>query len=186
MEDNEIMDLYWKRDESAIQETDHKYHGYCFSIADHIIGSHEDAEECVNDTWLNTWNAIPPERPSMFQTWLGKVCRNLSINVYEKMHAQKRGSGETEAAADELAEVLSNGMDSEKELDAVYLKDSINAFLSQEYKQARIFFVQRYWYMLSVKEIAEENHTGESRVKMRLSRTRSRLKDYLREEGYAV
>lgn len=93
MEDSEIIDLYWKRDESAIQETDHKYHRYCFSIADHIIDSHEDAEECVNDTWLNTWNAIPPERPSMFQTWLGWE-RSAAISPSTSMKRCMHRNGE--------------------------------------------------------------------------------------------
>lgn len=183
-EDNEIIDLYWHRDETAIQETDAKYHRYCFYIAKHITNDKEDSEECISDTWLSAWNAIPPERPDQLQTWLGCVCRNLAINLYEKNHAQKRNNGETDAAADELAEILSNGTDSEQELIAKELSEEINRFLNRLDSQTRIFFVQRYWYLLSIKEIAAQNHASQSKVKMTLLRTREKLRSYLQEEGY--
>ena len=101
MEDSAIIDLYWAREERALSETDAKYGGYCRSIAHNILKNREDSEECVNDTWLHTWNAIPPGKPEFLAGFLGKIVRNLSISKYRAGHAQKRGSGETQALLDE-------------------------------------------------------------------------------------
>lgn len=90
MEDLQIVNLYWKRDERAIQETERKYGGYCYSIALNILSDNEDAEECVNDTYHQTWKSIPPNRPKSLKAWLGKICRNLALNLWNKNHAQKR------------------------------------------------------------------------------------------------
>ena len=170
MEDFEIVEMYWDRDENAITETDRKYGKYCRKIAFSIVTNKEDMEECVNDTYLQTWNSLPPQRPERLSTYLGKICRNISINLYEKLTAEKRGGNETDACLDELSELIGGSSEVEEQLDLT----------------VRTVFVQRYWYMMSVKEIAKENRMSDSNVKMTLSRTRDKLKVYLEEEGYCI
>jgi len=186
MEDFEIVEMYWDRDENAITETDRKYGKYCRKIAFSIVTNKEDMEECVNDTYLQTWNSLPPQRPERLSTYLGKICRNISINLYEKLTAEKRGGNETDACLDELSELIGGSSEVEEQLDLTVLTDLINKFLKKCEKQARTVFVQRYWYMMSVKEIAKENRMSDSNVKMTLSRTRDKLKVYLKEEGYCI
>ena len=186
MEDFEIVEMYWDRDENAITETDRKYGKYCRKIAFSIVTNKEDMEECVNDTYLQTWNSLPPQRPERLSTYLGKICRNISINLYEKLTAEKRGGNETDACLDELSELIGGSSEVEEQLDLTVLTDLINKFLKRCEKQARTVFVQRYWYMMSVKEIAKENRMSDSNVKMTLSRTREKLKLYLEEEGYSI
>ena len=186
MEDFEIVELYWDRNENAITQTDRKYGKYCRKIAFSIVNDREDMEECVNDTYLQTWNSLPPQRPERLSTYLGKICRNISINLYEKLTAEKRGGNETDACLDELSELIGGSSEVEEQLDLTVLTDLINKFLRRCEKQARTVFVQRYWYMMSVKEIAKENRMSDSNVKMTLSRTRDKLKVYLEEEGYCI
>lgn len=186
MEDFEIVELYWDRDENAITQTDRKYGKYCRKIAFSIVNDREDMEECVNDTYLQTWNSLPPQRPEKLSTYLGKICRNISINLYEKLTADKRGGNETDACLDEISELVGGSSEVEEQLDLTVLTDLINKFLRRCEKQARTVFVQRYWYMMSVKEIARENRMSDSNVKMTLSRTREKLKLYLEEEGYSI
>ena len=186
MEDFEIVELYWDRNENAITQTDRKYGKYCRKIAFSIVTNKEDMEECVNDTYLQTWNSLPPQRPEKLSTYLGKICRNISINLYEKLTAEKRGGNETDACLDELGELIGSSSEVEERLDLTVLTDLINKFLKKCEKQARTVFVQRYWYMMSVKEIAKENRMSDSNVKMTLSRTRDKLKVYLEEEGYCI
>lgn len=185
MEDQEIVGLYWQRNEEAIRETERKYGRYCFEIAYHVLYEKESVKECLQDTWIAAWDSIPPHRPENLRTYLGKIVRNLAINTYEKMNAQKRRGAETELALDELSEVIGKPSDVEEYVKEEMLKDSINRFLRRCEKETRIFFIQRYWYMMSVEEIAKENKVTVSKVKMNLSRTRERLRDHLREEGYS-
>ena len=200
MQDEQIVDLYWKRSEEAIRETDKKYGKYCGTIAWNILYSAEDAEECVNDTWMNAWNAMPPHRPGFLKAFLGKITRNLALNLYEKKHAEKRGGGETALALDELAECVGgvpggNGTagvsgsvwDSEgSPEEGMVLTACLNRFLQSMKAEDRKIFVQRYWYMYSVKEIAGNLGLGESKVKMTLLRQREKLKKVLEEEGIPV
>ena len=185
MEDSEIVELYWQRSERAISETMSKYARYLRSIAFRILSNEADSEECVNDTYTHAWTAMPPHRPQKLGPFLGKITRNLALNMYERMTAEKRGAGEVPAALDELSEVI--GKETvQAEVDAVYLSDSINTFLGTLNEQTRKIFVRRYWYMSSIKEIADDYGISESGAKMTLMRTREKLRDYLREEGYAV
>ncbi len=186
MEDFEIVEMYWDRNENAIAQTDRKYGKYCRKIAYSILYNREDTEESVNDTWLQAWNSIPPQRPEKLSAYLGKLCRNISINLYEKLNALKRGGENTDACLDEMAEVVGQSSDVEEHLDLSLLTDCINVFLSRCDKETRTIFVQRYWYMLPVKEIAKENRITESKVKMNLSRCREKLKTFLQEEGYTM
>ena len=156
MLDAEIVELYWSRDESAIKYSDEKYGRYCRKIATSILYSDEDSEECVNDTYLNAWNSMPPSRPERLSTYLGKICRNLAINLYERLTAAKRGGTETESCLDELEEILSSEHDVEEAIDMQMLTQSINTFLAAMSTDNRKIFVKRYWYMASVKEIAKE------------------------------
>ena len=107
MDDNDIIQLYWDRNEQAIRITSDKYGHYCKAIARNILNNEEDAEECVNDTWLHAWNAMPPHRPSLLSTFLGKITRNLSFDLYRKMHRKKRGESQMDAVLDELEECVS-------------------------------------------------------------------------------
>lgn len=128
MEDDKIIALYWARKEEAISETDRKYGSYCRSISFRILNDKEDSEECVNDTWLHTWNAIPPGKPEFLAGFLGKIVRNLSISKYRAGHAQKRGSGETQALLDELEECIPSGKVIEDEIEGRETAAAINSF----------------------------------------------------------
>ena len=186
MEDSEILDLYWVRSEAALSETEKKYGRYCNSIAYRILNDLEDAEECVNDTWLRAWKSIPPKRPNILAVFLGKIVRNLSLNRYEKQNAKKRGGGEIPVILDELEECIPSGMDVEQTVDAKQLTNLLNQFLASIPEEKRRLFVQRYWYLRPVKEIARIQNINESRLKMRLFRIRQQLKEMLESQGYDI
>lgn len=186
MEDSTIVQMYWDRDENAISVTDEKYGAYCLSIARNILGNEEDAEECVNDTYLNTWNSIPTNRPRMLSTYLGKIIRNLSFNQYKKAKAKKRGQGQMPLVLDELTEVLSTKEGPEAEIDRKQLISEINEFLKTLSPKHRRIFVCRYWYADSVKDVALKFGMTENNVSVILSRLRSRFRDYLIESGYEL
>ena len=183
MEEKEIIDLYWARSETAIRETDKKYGKFCHSIAYNILCDHEDSEECVNDTYLQTWNAIPPRRPSKLSAFLGRITRNLALNRYERETAQKRGGGQVEPAVEELAECLPDPNTVERQVENKELAEALNRFLAGLPGEARKIFLRRYWQLCTVKEIAALYGISESKVKMSLMRTRGRLKRFLEQEG---
>lgn len=183
MEDEKIITLYWERDENAIRETDIKYGKYCYTIAHNILHSHEDSEECVNDTWNGAWNAIPPAKPTKLKSFLARITRNIAIDRYRYENAQKR-SAEIEIAIDEYWECIPN-QDASID-DEVVIKRAINGFLSSLDKNTRIIFMRRYWYSMSVKDIADSMHLSESHVSVILHRTRSKFKMYLTKEGIFV
>ena len=184
MEDKDIVDLYWARNESAIMETKDKYESYCGKIAYNILFDFEDAKECVNDTYLKAWNSIPDNRPCKLGLYVGKICRNLAINMFEKYNAQKRSGTETDLTLDELSNVIGDKNNVEEYVDYSNLKESINDFLKTQSKQSRIVFVKRYFYMSSIDEISKECELSLSAVKMSLKRTRDSLKKYLIKQGY--
>lgn len=186
MDDNQIVQMYWDRDEKAILATSEKYGSYCLSIARNILGNHEDAEECVNDTYLNTWNSIPSNRPKMLSTYLGKIVRNLSFNLYKKKKAEKRGSGQITLVLDELSELIADSGTPEDELDCKLLSDAINSFLADLPAEKRKLFVCRYWYADSVKDIAKRFEMTENNVSVALSRLRISLHNYLLESGFEL
>ena len=183
MEDEKIVTLYWKRDEEAIRETDRKYGKYCYAIAYNVLRSHEDSDECVDDTYSSAWNAIPPEKPTSLRCFLARITRNIAIDRYRYGSAQKRGA-EVESAIDEYWECIPNG-DAPME-DELVLKQAINGFLASLDTRSRIVFMRRYWYSMRVKEIADGMRLSESHVSVILHRTRSRFKDYLTKEGIFV
>lgn len=185
MDDKMIVDLYWERSPIAIAETQKKYEKYCHSIAFRILHSNEDAEECVNDTYANAWNAMPPHKPERLSTFLGKLTRNIALNRYYRDHAAKRAP-QTELILHEVEEFLPT-QNSDRELtDEIALKDAINRFLGSLSKQTRIIFVRRYWYLSSVREIAKNLGLSESNVKVILLRTRTQFKAYLEKEGIEI
>ncbi len=185
MDDAKIVQLYFDRNEQAIPATADKYGNYCTSIAKNILGNHEDAEECVNDTYLNTWNAIPPHRPKMLSTFLGKIVRNLAFNRYKHNTADKRGGGEITAVLDELA-----GCVSDNEVEQAYehkeLVAAINDFLSALPAEKRNIFVCRYWYTDSIADISARYDMTHSATSMTLHRLRIKLHNYLIERGYEL
>jgi len=186
MTDAEIIDLYFARCESAIRETSQQYGAYCKTISMNIVRNAEDAEECVNDTYLSAWNSIPPQRPTVFQAFLGRITRNLSLDRYKARKTQKRGGGETAILLDELEYCIPSGNSVEDEVEVGIIGKAIDSFLSSIGKEERIFFVRRYWYADSIAVIAEQFGVSESKVKTGLFRTRNKLKKYLEEEEGVV
>ncbi len=186
MEDSAIVQLYWDRDESAIARSSEKYGSYLRKIAFNILFSRDDGDECVNDTYLKAWDSIPPKKPERLSTYLGKICRNLAINMYERMTASKRGGTNTDVCLDELETVLGTSGDADEHLDMSLLTEAINGFLSSLDSDVRNMFILRYWHMESIKDISKRLGTGESRVKMSLLRARGKLKDYLLKEGFGL
>lgn len=186
MEDHEIIDLYWQRTESAIGETASKYGRLCYLIAYHILGNHRDSEECVNDTYLQAWDSIPPQRPENLPAFLGKIVRNLALNRHKFDSTEKRGGSQVLLALDELTECLPTSDGAEQLIDNLVLVEVLNRFLAGVLPEARIIFLRRYWYFSSVREIAKSLGIGQSKVKMSLLRSWARLKEHLRKEGIFV
>lgn len=186
MEDKEIVELYWARNAHAISETASKYGGYCRSIAKNILGSSEDAEECVNDAYLHAWDSIPPHRPGNLAAYLGKLTRNLSFDRYRYLQADKRHSGEMELVLEELAECVSGADSVEQELDGKELIRTINTFLDTLPRKKCRIFLCRYWYAIPVSEIARRFGMTEGNVSVTLNRIRNQLRTYLTERGYSL
>lgn len=186
MDDSMIIQLYWDRSERAIPATSEKYGNYCTSIARNILGNREDAEECVNDTYWKAWNSIPPHRPGVLAAFLGKITRNLCLNRYRQMHADKRGGGDLPQVLDELAECVSGAEDVESEIDRRELIREINAFLSALSDVKRSIFICRYWYVDSISDIASRFKITENNVSVTLNRLRINLRRYLIERGFEV
>ena len=183
MDDAEIVQLYWDRNEQALAATADKYGRYCASIAENILRSKEDAEECVNDTYLNAWNAMPPRRPPALAAFLGKITRNLSIDRWRKYRAFKRGEGQIERALEELRECVSGTESAEEAAIRKEILTSLNRFLGTLKETERSVFLCRYWYLDSTEEIAEKSGFTVSKVKSMLFRIRKRLYAQLTEEG---
>ncbi len=186
MEDSRIVALYWDRDESALAESERKYGGYCRAIALDILNSREDAAECVNDTWLRAWEAMPPRRPSRLDTFLGKLTRNLSLDRWRALRAQKRGGGQVELALHELEECLPSARRPEREVEAAELAESLNRFLEALPREKRVLFVQRYWYLRPVEELAALHGMRKNTAASTLFRLRAQLRDHLEREGFTV
>lgn len=183
MDDKNIIALYTERSEQAISETDTKYGNYCRTIARNILNDRGETEECVNDTYLKVWNAIPPQKPLIFKAFIGKITRNLALNMYEKKTAAKRNNGQVESSIDELAECIDSGNDIEAGLERKEVIAALNEFLGGLEKNKRIYFMQRYYYMKSIKEIAEDNNISEGSLKTMLCRIRADLKKYIAEKN---
>lgn len=186
MEDSTIVQLYWDRSENAIPATAEKYGAYCTSIARNILGNREDAEECVNDTWLGAWNAMPPHRPSLLSTFLGKITRNLSFNRYQYTRAEKRGRGELPLVLEELGQCVSGEADVEGAVERRELLRAIDAFLADLPPEKRSLFLCRYWYTQSVAQIARSRGMRKGAVSTQLYRLRLELKETLEKGGFTL
>lgn len=184
MEDSRIVELYWERSERAISETSSKYGAYCYAIAYHILADAGDADESVNDTYLGAWNSMPPHRPSVLSTFLGKLTRRISISRWRERRADKRGGGQLPVAMEELAEALPAPDTPEQIVEARELTASIDRFLASLPEEERDLFVCRYWYFASIAELGAAFGAGASKIKSRLFRTRNKLKAHLEQEGF--
>lgn len=186
MTDQQIIEAYWQRNESAIQESSEKYGRYCFTIAHHILRNQEDAEECVNDTWMKAWNSMPPGRPGNLKLFLARITRNLSLNKYRSQRTDKRGGGELELILDELGEILSAEEGTEEEYMAKVLGETVNQFLHSLPERQCNIFVRRYFYSESIPEISDRYQLSSHYITVILSRTRRKLKQYLNKEGFIL
>ena len=180
LSDDTIIDLFFARDETAITEIDRKYGSYLRTVAYHILHNDADCEECRNDTYLRAWETMPPEKPSALNAYLGRITRNLALNRYEYIHADKRDSRVT-LIYDEAAHALSGEFTDP--LDEIALKDAVNSFLASLSNEHRIIFLRRYWYMSDVASIARDYRIPEGTVKSILSRTRKKFQMHLEKEG---
>ena len=185
MEDARIVQLYWERNEAAISATADKYGAYCASIARNILGDPEDVEECVSDTYLRAWNAIPPHRPQILPAFLGRITRNLALNRYRHSRADKRGGGRLPAVLEELS-FVTGGEDAEQALDRREVVDAVNSFLAGLPARKRTIFLCRYWYLDSIAEIGARFGMTEGSVSVTLSRLRRKLRVHLLERGIDV
>lgn len=181
--DDEIVELYWERKETAVSASEKQYGRYCRSIAQHILGSREDSDECVNDTWLHAWNAIPPQRPNRLSLFLGRITRNLAFDKYKSNRAGKRGGGEIMLVLEELGECVPSGNSTEQAVLDKELGESINRFLHSLPERESSIFLSRYWYGNPIKMIAGQFSMAENNVKASLFRSRTKLRQYLEKEG---
>lgn len=182
MDDVGIVDLYWTRSENAISETSSKYGSYCYSIAYNILTNAEDADESVNDTYLDAWNSMPPHRPSILSTFLGKITRRISIDKWRGRTAEKRGGGEIVLALDELADCVPSSHNVEREIEAAELAKVIDNFVMSLPPMDRRVFICRYWYLDPIITISQQFGFTQSKVKMMLHRMRNKLLLYLEKE----
>lgn len=186
MEDHAIIALFWAREERALEETAHKYGSFCRSIAYNILCNREDTEECVNDTWLRAWNSMPPQRPSILSSFLGKITRNLSLDRFKLSHAGKRGGGQLPLALEELGDCVSGGESVEDQLAMKELSRLLDRFLRDLPERECCIFLRRYWFVDSIREIALRYQMAEGSVKSTLYRTRQKLRLFLEKEGVAL
>lgn len=186
MDDKRIVELYWQRDEAAIRETQLQYDRYLTKIAYNILANHEDSKESVNDTYLNAWNSMPPHKPSVLATYLGKITRQSAIDIYRKRHSQKRYPSQYALSLDELSDCIGSGSTPEQEIELKHLAAAINRYLHSLSEEMRNIFVCRYFFLDSIRDIASYYSSSQSRIKSILHRTRIGLKAYLEKEGYEI
>lgn len=183
MEDAEIIKLYFDRNQKAVKETEEKYGRFCFSLANRILSSREDSEECVNDTLLSAWNSIPPQKPNILRAFLAKITRNKALNRLKADNSIKRGNGEVDLIYEELSECISDGRDMESELVAKELGQAVRRFVAELKERDGDIFTRRYFFMETVKDIAEGYGMTPGNVSVTLNRTRAKLKEFLESQG---
>lgn len=183
MNDKEIIDLYWERNEAAIAATAEQYGSYCHAISYNILHSNEDAEECVNDTYLRAWKSLPPQHPDRLSTYLGKITRNLSLDRFKQYNAEKRGRGQAALMLSELDDCIPAEKDVEQSVDEMVLVEALNQFLYAQPERKRNIFIRRYWYLYPIRDIAENYGMSESKTASLLFRMRNELKEHLEKEG---
>lgn len=186
MQDEHIVALYWERNETAIEETKSKYEHYLLKIAHNILLDFEDSQESVNDTYLAAWNSMPPHKPNILSTYLGKITRRISIDIFRRKNRNKRKASEYALSLAELEDCVEGGGTPEDSMEVQLLADAINEFLRTLPKDARNLFIGRYYFLDSLKDAAAYCGMSESRAKSLLFRTRCNLKVYLEKEGFEV
>ncbi len=186
MQDSQIVSLYRERKEAAVRETEQKYAAYLSQIAAGILGDPGDCQECINETYFRAWNSIPPHNPKNLKTYLGKIVRQLAIDVYRTKNREKRKATEYALCLDELEDCIAGAVSTEQILEAKELEQAIAAYLRTLDKEKRLLFVCRYYYMDSIAELAVRFSMSESKVKSMLHRTRHGLGRYLQKEGYTI
>ncbi len=185
MQDNEIVELYFSRNEAAIKETDSKYGALCYRVAYNILGIAEDSEECVNDTYLSVWEKIPPTKPDSLKAFICRITRNISISRYRSSHSKKRYSG-METMLSELRECVPSPYNVSEQADAAQLSQYISSWLDSLSAEDCALFVRRYWFGDSVKALAEKCGTAPEKMSQRMFRLRKSLRAYLEERGVSV
>lgn len=183
MEDCRIVDLYWQRSGEAIAETHAKYGPYCYTIALRLLANAQDAEECVNDTWLGAWNAMPVHRPCHLAPFLGKITRSLAFSRYRSGHAERRGGGELPLVLEELGDCLPSAPSAAQAVEDAELEAAVGRFLRTLPERECSVFLRRYWYAEPLAEIAERYRLNLNTVKASLFRSRKKLKAHLEKEG---
>ncbi len=186
MDDNAIIDLYFARDQQAVQATVQAYGAYCASIAQRILDDRGAAEECVNDAWLKCWQSIPPQRPRSLKSFAGRIVRNLALSALRADAAQKRGGGQVRLALEELGEVVSGSDTPEGALDRQAFRAALDGFLAGLPERNRNLFLRRYWYLDSVEQLARRFGMSRTQVTTTLHRLRQRLRVHLEQEGFEV
>ena len=184
MEDTQIIALYWQRSSDAIRASEEAYGAYCFTVANRIVDNREDAEECVSDTWLRAWYAMPPEKPNYLRMFFAAITRNLSLDRMRATLTAKRGGGQAVLALEELSECVSGSPEVEDAIIAAELSASVNRFLNTLSEPARNVFLRRYFFLESAAEIAERYAMKPGAVAVSLHRTRAALREHLRREGF--
>ncbi len=185
MDDRQIIQLYWQRDERAVAETDRKYGAYCRAIAMNLLGERRDAEECVSDAYHQAWRSMPPQRPDCLRAWLGRVVRNLSLNRWQRARAKKRGGG-MECLLSELEECVPSPRTVEGQLESERLGAVLSGWLHQLPREDRVLFVRRYWYGEALKDLARERGERAGRLAQRMYRLRAGLRRELEKEGITL
>lgn len=184
MDDSAIIELYFARDQQAIQATAQAYGAYCAAIAQRILDDQGAAEECVNDAWLKCWQSIPPQRPRSLKSFAGRIVRNLALSTLRAGTAQKRGGGQVQLALDELSEVVSGSDTPEGALDRQAFRAALDGFLAGLRPRDRNLFLRRYWYLDSVEALAKRFSMSRTQVTTTLHRLRERLRVHLQQEGF--
>lgn len=183
MQDDEIVQLLWERNEEGITQMQEKYTKYCSAIARRIVANQEDVEECVNDTWFRAWNSIPPHQPENLAGYLAKLVRNLALSEYRRQHRKKRGGDTVSVALEELSDCLTDGREITEKLEKQELSEVITSWLKGKSREQQAVFIKRYFYMMEIKELAAGLHMKENTVKSMLFRMRKELRNYLEGEG---
>lgn len=182
MEDNKIIELYWRRDEEAIRETAAKYGRLCGAVARSILASREDVEECVSDTWLSVWRSIPEDRPVFFGAYVSRITRNIALNRLRYLTADKRNA-DAVCSLEELGECVSGRESPESEAEARRIEALISEFLRSQEEYKRVIFIRRYWYFDSLQRISDKTGFSQGKIKSILFRTRQKLREFLESEG---
>jgi len=186
LDDSEIVEMLFDRNENAIAAMENKYGSYCASIANNILRNREDSEECVNDTYMKAWESVPPQKPKILSAFLAKITRNIAIDRYRRDRSQKRGGDDMGLIFEELEDCVSDGSNIEAAAERHEIIAAVNRFLGKLSTKNRIMFVSRYCYCESVHDIAARFGTKENNVSVSLNRTRAQLREYMKKEGYEL